>query len=258
MNAGERTAAVSGDAADQRQGESSGNKQEEFRDPCEKQEQVSLLRKEADDTTTGKNGDNRKSLTTQDVRQDGVQAEDQDTITFRANHRGRQGYLELSSQGLRFVVKNNRHSLSSLNPKKNNNHHRSREELWSYPFSSLVQMTKRHSPMLSKVAGADSSLKRLELEVLIPEDDNNTGGDNLIRPDPSEAEGKGEDDPYTYAGKKGMTTRLETLDVDGGERDEIFNLIVGWSKARWQVLGSKSEAKKIMDKKERRERRSTE
>lgn len=174
---------------------------------------------------------------------------EKETITFRAHHRGRQGHLVLSSQGLRFVVKS--HHLP-LKPKMKNDHH-SREEVWSYPFSSLVQMTKRHSPMTSKVAGVDSSLKRLELEVLAPlpssadHDRVDHGGDNLVRPDPGD---RGEDDPYTYAAKRGMTTRIETLDVDGEERDEIFNLIVGWSKARWQVLGAKIEVKKILDRKE--------
>lgn len=120
--------------------------------------------------------------------------------------------------------------------------------------------------MSSKVAGVDPSLKRLELEVLVPppstddhdhDHDHDNVGDNLVRPDPDDGIARGEDDPYTYAAKRGMTTRIETLDVDGEERDEIFNLIVGWSKARWQVLGAKSELKKILDRKERAGRSSS-
>lgn len=256
MKARERThatAAESGETSDQGQRESGDNykQEEEFKDPCEMQEQVSQLpSREADSTAVEIGNDDGKQ--TRDVRRQGFQdqAGYEDVITFRANHRGRQGHLMVSSQGLRFVVKSSHYSLS-LNPKKIR---RSREELWSYPFSSLVQMTKQNSSISSKVTGGDTSLKRLELEVLIPPTAANgdRDGDNLIRPFsapsyPGGGGGGGESpekgDPYIYAGKRGRTTRLETLDVDHAERDEIFNLIVGWSKARWQVLTTRSEAK---------------
>jgi hypothetical protein len=267
MKAKERahaTAAVSADEVDPGQEES--RQEEEFMDPCETQEQVSeLLREEADKTTAENGDDDRKKLMRDDARQRGVndQIDYEDKITFRADHRGRSGYLEVSSQGLRFIVKTRRYSLSMKNPKKT---HRIREELWSYSFADLVQMTKQSSPVSSKFSGIDPGLKRLELEVLTPTSptspaaptttDGEGEGDNVIRASrspsyPGDGESPKKRDPYIYAGKRGMSTRIETLDFDRGERDEVFNLVVGWSKARWQVLTTRSEAKAETERKKK-------
>jgi hypothetical protein len=182
---------------------------EEFYDPCETRERVSQLRKGIDTASY------------------------EDSVSFRVSHRGRQGHLILSSGGLRFVVK--LHTLTSLNPTKSPQ--RTLEELWSYPFTSLVQLTKRHSPTTTKLAGVDPRLERLELELLVPSSTTRDGPDQADLP-PTE----GID--ITYGEMRGMATRVETVDVSHAERDEIFNLIVGWSKARWQVISARSDPKK--------------
>lgn len=206
------TSAISGDITDP-EGDN-----DEFYDPCETTAQVSQLRQ-------GSRGDGRPAADPTSY---------EDSISFRVSHHGRPGYLILSSEGLRFVVKSP--IRAALDPTKAA--HRSREELWSYPFTSLVQMTKRHSPTTTKLVGVDPRLERLELELLLePAPTRQAGSDPSDRP-PTEAI------DLTYGEMRGWTTRIETVDVSHAERDEIFNLIVGWSKVRWQVMSARSDPKK--------------
>ncbi|KAH8702004.1 hypothetical protein BGW36DRAFT_372015 [Talaromyces proteolyticus] len=155
------------------------------------------------------------------------------SVAFAVYRHGHQGQLVVSSHGLKFVRKG--YSLSGLRP--TNKSHFVQQRYWSYSFSQLAQMTKRQSPLSSKLAGIDTALERLELEFLLGRDALTTedNGDNR-QPSTDET---GLD--MTYGEIRGVRTRIETLDLNGAERDEVFNLIVGWSKAQWQVLSAPSE-----------------
>lgn len=142
-------------------------------------------------------------------------------ISFAVIRHGHQGRLTISSEGLSFVGKD--HSLAALDPTKNRTN-LVQEMRWSYGFDCLAQVTKRKSSLSSKVAGIDSGLERLELEFLDRSIDDQGG--NLW------AEGQA----ITHGEIRGIRTRIEVLDLNRAERDEVFNLIVGWSKTQWQVL----------------------
>jgi hypothetical protein len=144
-----------------------------------------------------------------------------DSISFAVFRHGHQGHLIVSSEGLSFIGKD--HSLAGLDPTKKRSHV-FQEIRWTYGFGCLAQVTKRSSPLSSKVAGIDSDLERLELEFLEPSIDDQTGTSSA------------RNQAFTYGHIRGIRTRIEVLDLNRAERDEVFNLIVGWSKTQWQVL----------------------
>lgn len=144
-----------------------------------------------------------------------------DTLSFRVRSHGIPAYLVISSWGLRLARS---HQLA-LNPKK----HR-REELWSCPFSHLTQIAKTHSSTTSKLVGGDPNLSRLIFE-FTPFDV--AKSKNYIK------------SPSGQNGGKEDTADIQIIDVDHAQRDEIFNLVVGWSKSRWRVMS----AREVDDKK---------
>lgn len=81
----------------------------------------------------------------------------EDTFSFRATCRGRPGYLLISASGLRFV------KTYSVAFGTKPHHPRT---LWSYPFASLVQMSKRHSSTSSWIGHFSPTLEGLEFEFL--------------------------------------------------------------------------------------------
>jgi hypothetical protein len=139
-----------------------------------------------------------------------------DTLSFRVRSQGIAAHLLLSSWGLRLV---RTHTLAFNRTKDR------REEVWAYPFTHLIQMTKTHSSTSSKVVGANSSLERLVLEFT---PFNTAESNDYTRRSPS-GQNSGTED----------TTEIKMIDVVHAERDEIFNLVVGWSESRWQAVSTR-------------------
>lgn len=148
------------------------------------------------------------------------------SISFAVFRHGHQGHLIVSPEGLTFIGKD--HSLAALNPTKKRPSV-IQDIRWTYRFSCLAQVTKRSSPLSSKVAGIDSSLERLELEFLDPPTDDQTENHQA------------RNQVITHREMRGIRTRIEVLDLNRAERDEAFQLILGWSKAQWHVLSVPSE-----------------
>lgn len=93
-------------------------------------------------------------------------------------------------------------------------------------------MTKQRSPGLSKLAGLDRKLERLDFEFLA--DPKMSASQEVFRMETSYHS--------TTGGKQ--RTKIESVDVNQAERDEIFNLVVGWSKSRWQATSGQSDSTK--------------
>ncbi|OKL64210.1 hypothetical protein UA08_00512 [Talaromyces atroroseus] len=142
------------------------------------------------------------------------------SVYFTCYYHGHEGRLIVSSEGLRFVE--NPRLLRALNAPKKQKPRLNQKPQWSYSFGQLVQMTKQQTPAFSKLAGLDRNLGRLDLEFMVGEQ--GEGGSKT--PSAGEIEA-----PYD------TKTRIEKLDVARAERDEIFNLIVGWSRNCWQAAG---------------------
>lgn len=98
-------------------------------------------------------------------------------------------------------------------------------------------MTKQHSPGLSKLAGLDRKLKRLDFEFLV--DAEMSASQEVFRGSVSDM-----DTSYNTATGGTQRTKIESVDVNQAERDEIFNLIVGWSKSRWQTTSGQGDSSK--------------
>jgi hypothetical protein len=98
-------------------------------------------------------------------------------------------------------------------------------------------MTKQHSPNLSKLAGLDRSLGRLDFEFLI---------DNEMSASQEVFSGNVWDMDTSYNTRTGAKHRIrvESVDVNQASRDEIFNLVVGWSKSQWQATSGQSDSTK--------------
>lgn len=96
-------------------------------------------------------------------------------------------------------------------------------------------MTKQHSPGLSKLAGLDRKLERLDFEFLV---------DAEMSASQEVFAGSVWDMETSYNTTTGgkQRTRIESVDVNQAERDEIFNLIVGWSKSRWQATSGEGDS----------------
>ncbi|CRG87488.1 Pre-mRNA-processing-splicing factor 8 [Talaromyces islandicus] len=180
---------------------------ESFEDAVERQEQ-----RAEDELRDGKDSNSKYSTDMDSCTS---------SISFAVFRHGHQGHLIISSEGLSFIGKD--HSLAALDPRKKRSNV-IQELRWTYGFGCLAQMTKRHSPLSSKVAGIDSGLERLELEFLDSAIDDQTRTPSVRH------------QAITYGQIRGVRTRVETLDLNRAERDEVFNLIVGWNKTRWQVL----------------------
>lgn len=150
------------------------------------------------------------------------------SVYFTTYQRGHEGQLLISSEGLSFVE--NPRLLTTLNQARNMKPRLNHKPRWSYRFSQLLQMTKRHSPTTSKLAGFDRNLGRLDLEFLV--DDATTGVEEMNQEE--------KDYQFSRDDLPGETkkTKIESLDVNQDERDEIFNLILGWSKSRWQAISA--------------------
>jgi hypothetical protein len=155
------------------------------------------------------------------------------SVYFTCYQHGHEGQLIVSSEGLRFVE--NPRLLTALNTTKKQKPRLDQKPQWAYGFGQLVQMTKQHSPAFSKLAGLDRSLGRLDLEFTVEGATEEEEGERKIL-----SAGKVETEA-SYGNKPGnTTTRIEKLDVNRAERDEIFNLIVGWSRSRWQATGTQN------------------
>ncbi|KUL92320.1 hypothetical protein ZTR_02360 [Talaromyces verruculosus] len=149
------------------------------------------------------------------------------SVFFATFHHGHEGQLILTSEGIQFVEKPN--LLTTLHKQKPL---LDREPRWSYTYGQLLQMTKQHSPRLSKLTGLDRKLERLEFEFLT--DTETSASQEVFRMETSYHS--------TTGGKQ--RTIIESVDVNQAERDEIFNLIVGWSKSRWQATSGQSDSTK--------------
>ncbi|EED17821.1 hypothetical protein TSTA_116110 [Talaromyces stipitatus ATCC 10500] len=160
---------------------------------------------------------------------DSIKSDNEDTaspyvqsVYFTAYQHGREGQLILTSEGIRFVE--NPHLLTTFHQKRRQL--LDQEPRWSLTYAQLLQMTKQRSPKFSKLAGLDLSLKRLDFEFST---DNTNASEEVFKGNVWDIKSS----YHTMAG--GKRTRIESVDVNQAERDEIFNLIVGWSKSRWQA-----------------------
>jgi hypothetical protein len=144
----------------------------------------------------------------------------QEAHCFRANRHGCPGYLLISLHGLRFI----KTDAFIRGPKEDLGH-----ELWSYEFSSLLQLSKSRASMSSKMK-MDPTFELLEFEFLASPAAINTGGEGLVLVG-HRKEGTASNTILQHP------TTLEVLDLPGGKRDEVFNLIIGISRLRWSVLG---------------------
>ncbi|KAN0068315.1 hypothetical protein V8E54_013511 [Elaphomyces granulatus] len=144
----------------------------------------------------------------------------QEAHCFRANRHGCPGYLLISLHGLRFI----KTDAFIRGPKEDLDH-----ELWSYEFSSLLQLSKSRASMSSKMK-MDPTFELLEFEFLASPAAINTGGEGLVLVG-HRKEGTASNTILQHP------TTLEVLDLPGGKRDEVFNLIIGIGRLRWSVLG---------------------
>lgn len=96
-------------------------------------------------------------------------------------------------------------------------------------------MTKQHSPGLSKLTGLDRKLERLDFEFLV--DPDMSASQEVFKGSVWDMETS----YNTTTGAK-QRTKIESVDVNQAERDEIFNLVVGWSKSRWQATSGQGDS----------------
>ncbi|KAJ9265485.1 hypothetical protein DTO212C5_6678 [Paecilomyces variotii] len=137
-----------------------------------------------------------------------------DIISFHAYRGGHTGYLLISSNGLRFTQTRP----LTLHPKKHRQH-----KIWSYPFSSLLEMSKIHSDNKSRLTRLDPNLAALSLVFL-----------SDVAPTYTQ---KSDDEGDIASGARSeKNVSVEILDMDKATRDEVFNLIIGRSKIRWRAF----------------------
>lgn len=97
-------------------------------------------------------------------------------------------------------------------------------------------MSKEHGSGLSKIVGLDRKLERLDFEFLI--DAKTSASQEVFRGVPDM-----DTSHNTITGGKQRTT-IESVDVNPAERNEIFNLVIGWSKSRWQATSGQRDSTK--------------
>lgn len=185
---------------------------------------------ETQDQATGEYPSQGKDYTKQ--ADDDVTSPYVQSVFFATFHHGHEGQLILTPEGIRFVEKP--YLLTTLHKRKPL---LDQEPRWSYTYGQLLQMTKQHSPSLSKLAGLDRSLGRLDFEFLI---------DNEMSASQEVFSGNVWDMDTSYNTTTGAKHRIrvESVDVNQAGRDEIFNLVVGWSKSRWQATSGQSDSTK--------------
>ncbi|GAD92002.1 hypothetical protein TSTA_116110 [Paecilomyces variotii No. 5] len=154
----------------------------------------------------------------------------QDIISFHAYRGGHPGYLLISSNGLRFT----KTRPLTLHPKS----HRQRK-IWSYPFPSLLEMSKIHSDNKSKLTRLRPDLAALSLTFR-----SHTAPTYTQK---SDAEGD-----IASGARLEENISVEVLDMDKATRDEVFNLIIGRSKMQWRAFTACDEGKDKESSKKRR------